>query len=104
MAFSWDAENADHPKQELQLSITDEEIVCCSSQLEPALNCSPHVLNLKVGGSPERYHVDLNRLWSANPAQGDAEQGQAMEPLTALEDFMTHSRTILLRNPTWPIT
>jgi hypothetical protein len=108
MPFYWDPKNTDTPAQELRLKIADEEEeeeeeeVHFPSQLRPALDCSPHVPNVKVGASPDQYRIDLSRLWSADPGQLDSE-GQAMEPLTALESFLTHARKTPLLNPTEPI-
>ena len=97
MSFYWDPSNAGNPAQELRLSVAGKD-VHFPSQLKPAPDCSPHVPGLNADDTPDQYRIDLSRVWSADPAQLDA-AGQAMEPLTALESFLTNVRTTPLHNP-----
>lgn len=101
MALYWDPRNAGSPTQELRLGVAGEE-VRFPSQLKPAPDCSPHVPDLEDDENPEQYRIDLGQVWSIDPGQVDA-QGHPLEPLTALEGFITHTRTTPLHIPTPPI-
>lgn len=97
MIFSWDPRNAGNPTQELCIHIAGED-THFPSQLKPAPEASPHLPNLNASGHPDQYRINLDRVWSLDPGQTD-DQGRPMEPLTAMDRFMRHTRTAQLENP-----
>jgi hypothetical protein len=97
MAFYWDPKNAGNATQQLRLSVAGQE-ARFPSQLTPVPDCSPHVPSLQADGSPDQYRINVSRVWSIDPEPIDI-HARAMGPLTALESFMTRSRTTLLQNP-----